>query len=179
MTILVRRARPGEEFAVSRLLAETWHDTHDAALGPEAVAAITRKWHAPALLRGEIEDPSRLFLVAETAEGGLAGHALAWLGEERRLNLLRLYVRPDCQGRGLGRRLLAAAVAAFPDAAALRLEVQAANARAIRFYERQGLAVIGDTGGKGGFTDVPALVMEKPLRRTGPGKGGTPFPGSM
>ena len=74
MTAEIRRARPGEETAVSRLLAEVWHATHDTQLGRDKVAEITAKWHAPALLRTQIGDEQKSFLVAE-ADGGLLGHA--------------------------------------------------------------------------------------------------------
>ena len=163
MTIEIRRARPGEEAAVSRLLGEIWHATHDAELGSGKVAEITAKWHAPALLRMQIDDTAKCFLIAEAPDGGLVGHAMSWLDDNAAINLLRLYVLPGWQGRGIGNRLLEAAIAAYPAGRLLRLEVQAQNAPAIRFYERMGLRVAGDTGERGGFTDIPALVMEKSL----------------
>lgn len=163
MTAEIRRARSGEEAAVSRLLGEVWHATHDAELGSGKVAEITAKWHAPALLRMQIDDTAKCFLVAEAPDGGLVGHAMSWLDDNVAINLLRLYVLPGWQGRGIGNRLLEAAIAAYPAGRLLRLEVQAQNAPAIRFYERMGLRVAGDTGEGGGFTDIPALVMEKSL----------------
>ncbi len=169
MTILIRRARPGEEYEVSGLLAAVWHDTHDLAIGAEAVDRITARWHAPAVLRAQIDDAAKCFLVAEAPDGALAGHAMAWLDAQNRINLLRLYVLPAWQGAGLGKQLLDEATVPFPAAALLRLEVQEANARAIRFYESQGLRIVGFTGERGGFTEIPALVMEKSL----PGVAGT------
>jgi ribosomal protein S18 acetylase RimI-like enzyme len=169
MTAEIRHARLGEEVAVSRLLGEVWHATHDAELGRGKVAAITAKWHAPALLRTQIDDPAKCFLVAEATDGGLVGHAMSWLDDGAAINVLRLYVLPAWQGRGLGGHLLEAAVEAYPAGRLLRLEVQGENELAIRFYEKMGLRVVGDTGERGGFTDIPALVMEKPLLRAGSG----------
>src|SRR5690242_2825824 len=111
MTIDIRRARPGEEVRVSTLLREVWHATHDNELGHDKVAEITGKWHAPALLRAQIDDPDRCFLVADE-DGALVGHAMSWLDAEDTVNLLRLYILPDRQGRGLGKRLLLEAVRA-------------------------------------------------------------------
>lgn len=167
MTAEIRRARPGEETAVSRLLAEIWHATHDADLGRDKVTEITTKWHAPVLLRAQIGDPAKCFLVAEASDGNLVGHAMSWLDGDATVNLLRLYVLPARQGGGLGRRLLGETIAAYPAARVLRLEVQAQNAPAIRFYERLGLRATGNTGERGGFTDIPALVMERPLPLAG------------
>jgi ribosomal protein S18 acetylase RimI-like enzyme len=167
VTAEIRRARPGEETAVSRLLAEIWHATHDADLGRDKVTEITTKWHAPVLLRAQIGDPAKCFLVAEASDGNLVGHAMSWLDGDATVNLLRLDVLPARQGGGLGRRLLGEAIAAYPAARVLRLEVQAQNAPAIRFYERLGLRATGNTGERGGFTDIPALVMERPLPLAG------------
>jgi len=163
VSVAIRRARPVEAAAVSALLGEVWHATHDAELGRNKVAEITAKWHAPELLLTQIEDERKCFLVAEADGGKLVGHAMSWLDDEATVNLLRLYVLPAWQGRGLGRRLLAEAVLPYPAGRALRLEVQAQNASAIRFYEAQGLRLVGDTGAHGGLTDIPALVMERPL----------------
>jgi ribosomal protein S18 acetylase RimI-like enzyme len=164
MAIAIREARPGEEGAVRELLAATWHDAHDAVLGRDRVNEITSMWHAPERLADQIADPVILFLVAADEDGRLVGHAMARLDEDGGLHLIRLYVRPGCQGSGLGSRLLAAAVEAFPQARFLRLEVQAHSHDAIRFYERHGLRQVATTEEMGGYTNVPALVMEKPLR---------------
>jgi len=57
------------------------------------------------------------------------------------VELERLYVAPPCTGRGLGRRLLAAA----REGGALWLSVWIGNEGAQRFYRREGGAVIGET----------------------------------
>jgi ribosomal protein S18 acetylase RimI-like enzyme len=163
LTISIRAARQGEEGAVKDLLAATWHDTHDAALGVDRVNEITGTWHALDRLAAQIADPGVLFLVAKNEGGALVGHAMAQMDKDGGLHLIRLYVRPGFQGAGIGTRLLEAVVARFPEARFLRLEVQAHSRDAIRFYERHGLKVISTTAETGGYTDVPALVMEKKL----------------
>ena len=50
-----------------------------------------------------------------------------------------LFVAPDAQGRGLGTRMFRIARRMHPD---LTLTVYKDNARAVAFYERQGLAVL-------------------------------------
>lgn len=164
MAITIREARPGEQEAVRTLLVATWHDAHDAVLGTGRVNEITSIWHAPERLADQIVDPAILFLVAEDEDGRLVGHAMARMDEDGGVHLIRLYVRPGFQGAGLGSRLLSAAVEAFPQARFLRLEVQAHSHDAIRFYERHGLRTVATTEEMGGYTNVPALVMEKRLR---------------
>lgn len=163
MTVSVRKARPGEENAVKALLAETWHDAHDAVLGAARVAEITGRWHSLGRLAEQIADPQVLFLVAEDDDGRLVGHALAQMDIDGGLHLIRLYVRPGFQGEGIGTLLLEMAIAHYPEALLLRLEVQAHSLDARRFYEGHGLRVVADTGEAGGYTDVPALIMEKLL----------------
>ena len=163
MTVAIRTARAGEENGVKALLAETWHDAHDAVLGAARVDEITGRWHSPDRLAEQIGDPKVLFLVAEDEGGRLVGHAMAQMDADGGLHLVRLYVRPGFQGQGLGTRLLDEVLARHQGARFLRLEVQAHSRDAIRFYERQGLKTVADTSETGGYTDVPALVMEKPL----------------
>lgn len=57
------------------------------------------------------------------------------------LVLGRLYVLPAWQRRGIGHRLLAAALDAHPRAATVALKVEAANAKALAFYAQQGFTV--------------------------------------
>ena len=77
--------------------------------------------------------------------------------------LHQLYVRPDCQGQGIGASLLEEVLAAFPDATVLRLEVEAANVKAVGFYEAKGFEKIGETSDCGGGSGIRADVYERPL----------------
>ncbi|WP_404869264.1 GNAT family N-acetyltransferase [Kitasatospora griseola] len=75
-------------------------------------------------------------LLADDPDGTLAAFAhLVPDGPVVRLE--HLHVRPDRTGHGLGARLLHAALARHPDRP-VRLDVLAANRRAIAFYERHG-----------------------------------------
>ncbi len=56
--------------------------------------------------------------------------------------LHQLVVAPAAKGRGLAKLLLDAAKARVP--AGLKLDVNQANARAVRFYEREGFRVVGE-----------------------------------
>ncbi|CUA85682.1 N-acetylglutamate synthase or related acetyltransferase, GNAT family [Chelatococcus sambhunathii] len=155
--ILVRPASRGDIAAVSALLARTWHDTYDAILGADSVAAITREWHAPDRLADEIGRPGHAFFVAETA-GALAGTASVTDRGDGIVSIDRLYVAPEAQGQGIGRALFSAAVRAFPKASVIRLEVEEKNARACRFYEKRGLSAIGHPADCGGCGN--AIVYE-------------------
>lgn len=78
--------------------------------------------------------------------GGLAGYAMIGFRRTSRLGrVFSLAVLPDRARRGLGAALLAAceSVAWRRDCTAVRLEVRADNAPAIRLYERAGYVCFG------------------------------------
>lgn len=77
-----------------------------------------------------------------------SGQIQAWavvmtvLGEAE---LLTIGVRPDCQGRGLGRKMLNRALAVMQNTAAVccHLEVRASNRVALHLYETSGFEPVG------------------------------------
>ncbi|MEV4557121.1 GNAT family N-acetyltransferase [Kitasatospora sp. NPDC049285] len=77
-----------------------------------------------------------VLLLAEDPDGTLAGFAYL-TPEDDLVRLEQLHVRPGRTGAGLGGLLLAAALTRFADHP-VRLDVLAANHRAITFYERHG-----------------------------------------
>jgi GNAT superfamily N-acetyltransferase len=93
-----------------------------------------------------VGDPNRLTLVAVDEDGPVVGHLSGLLGEAtsmrpvRVATLLSLYVRPAHRGSGVGARLVAGFRAWSRDHGMDRMEVTAyaANAGALRFYEREG-----------------------------------------
>ncbi|HEX8167488.1 MAG TPA: GNAT family N-acetyltransferase [Beijerinckiaceae bacterium] len=140
--VVVRPATRADLPAVQRLLRETWHDSYDALVGPEQVAAVSGAWHGPEALAHGLGRPRHLFLVADAADG-LAGTISATLHDDA-LVVDRLYVRPPLQRRGVGRALLHAAGASLP-AGTVRLNVHAENAKGRAFYEGAGFAWTGDS----------------------------------
>jgi ribosomal protein S18 acetylase RimI-like enzyme len=157
---LIRRVTPADVAAVRDVLATTWHATYDATLGADEVDAVTAAWHGQEALERQCRTPGAVFLLAEIG-GRVVATAYAKPGREDRIELSQLYVLPEVQGRGLGRRLLATALASFPKGAPVRLEVELRNRRAIAFYEREGFRVAGqgeDCGGCG--SRIRHVVME-------------------
>ena len=160
----VRQASAGDLAAVRQLLHDTWHATYDASMGAEAVEDITARWHSMEVLGRQLDDANGCFLVAEDLDGTIVGHAAASRGPGDVVNLSRLYVLPDLQGRGAGSALLQAVMDWAGPGTSIELEVEAVNAPAIGFYRRHGFSDDGRKLQCGGDPVAgQALVMKRSL----------------
>jgi ribosomal protein S18 acetylase RimI-like enzyme len=157
----IRPVTQADLAAVRHVLVATWHATYDAILGEQQVEEITGTWHSMVALEQQRLALGSSFLVAEV-DGRVVATASARSGADGRITLSRLYVLPEMQGRGIGRKLLAASLAAFPQARMAQLEVEPSNSHAIAFYERAGFRVVDDGDNCGGCGSRH-LVMEKRL----------------
>ena len=102
--------------------------------------SLPRPWSA-AIWRGELSSPYGLYLVIED-RGEVFGQigVRHVLGE---LHITTIAVRPEYRRRGHARALIGAALAAFPDASWVHLEVRPTNAKAIALYESLGFRETG------------------------------------
>ncbi|HET7321714.1 MAG TPA: ribosomal protein S18-alanine N-acetyltransferase [Longimicrobiaceae bacterium] len=83
-------------------------------------------------------------LLAAVHQGTLVGYAVCWTILDQ-AELGNVAVAPECRGRGVGRRLVQAALARVRErgAAECFLEVRASNEAARILYERSGFEPIG------------------------------------
>ena len=102
--------------------------------------SLPRPWSA-AIWRGELSSPYGLYLVIED-RGEVFGQigVRHVLGE---LHITTIAVRPEHRRRGHARALIGAALAAFPDASNVHLEVRPTNVEAITLYESLGFRETG------------------------------------
>lgn len=146
-----------------------------AQLDVPAVAALEQgcfgvdAWSTASVL-SEVVGPGRAAVVAEH-DGEIVGYALvAFTGDVA--DLQRIAVQESHRRAGLGRALLAAALAAAADGGAGRvlLEVSDANAAACAFYAADGFSVV-DRRRRYYRDGTDALVMARALRgpRSEPG----------
>ncbi|WP_027051723.1 GNAT family N-acetyltransferase [Mesorhizobium erdmanii] len=156
--MFVRTAGDRDLAAIRALLVETWHATYDAIYGAAKVTEMTDEWHSIASLKTRLTKPVSEFVVACDGKR-LGGVAFAESVDGGKLVVLKqLYVLPSLQGRGIGGMLLDEIIDSFPEAHAIRLEVEEQNSRAIAFYEANGFQRSGDVGGHAG-----TLVYQRPL----------------
>src|SRR4030042_4602926 len=113
------------------------------------------------------DDPLTQGFVAETDEQ-IAGYArLFFNGDENRLYVPSLYLLPDCQGQGMGRRLLEAAeeYAAEKGLDELWIAVMVKNRQALVFYRKVGFQFVREEPFTMGKTTVSHLIGYKKLDR--------------
>lgn len=118
MTITIRSARIGDEQGIARVRVETWRTAYrgivnEAHLNNLSVDMIAEQF---ADVLGDEQEPYELF-AAETEQGEVVGFALAGPEKSGRTDytgeVYAIYILEDCQGSGIGRRLMGAAAEAL------------------------------------------------------------------
>ena len=101
---------------------------------------LPRPW-SESIWRGELDSSHGLYLVIED-RGEVSGQigVRHVLGE---LHITTIAVRPEYRRRGHARALIGAALAAYPKARYVHLEVRPTNAAALALYESLGFRATG------------------------------------
>lgn len=147
--LLIRRAQPGDEEALSLVGQATFLETFAGILDGAAIVEHCQQAHAATQYRHWLAEPDTAVWLAEISPGNapvgymvVARAQLPGADAKRDLELKRIYLLGRFHGGGTGARLMAQAVAFATAAGAERLllGVYAGNAAAIGFYGRQGFA---------------------------------------
>ena len=150
----LRPASVDDAPAISALI----HD-HLGALtisGTRAGAERFLEFITPTAIRGYLESPQFRYAVA-SADGALAGV----VGVRQGTHLYHLFVQPQLQRQGLGRRLWAHARDVLIDAAAGVLTVNS-SASAVAVYQAFGFQVHGARVEQNGVAFIPMRLLVKP-----------------
>lgn len=155
--VTIRHASPADAATIRTIARGSWHAAYDSVLGAEAVDETVDEWYDLERLRESIADTRErddgAVLVAEradsrNADGEGAGadpeavgfvHVVPNRSDSDVAELLRIYVRPDAWGDGVGTALLEAAERELRDEfERCRLIVLADNEVGVSFYESRG-----------------------------------------
>ena len=133
-----------------------------AAMETDALC-LPKPWSA-GIWRGELQSPHALYLVVEE-DGGISAQigVRHVLGE---LHVTTIAVRPERRRRGHARALIGAALAAYPRARCVHLEVRPTNTAAIHLYESLGFRTTGRRPRY--YGDEDALLMTLDLAEDRP-----------
>jgi ribosomal protein S18 acetylase RimI-like enzyme len=157
----IERAAIQDVPAIKDVLRETWHDTYASLLSQTAIETITSQWHAPELLEQQMQNPAIYFAIAR--DGGIVAGLITARKQDDAIVVDRLYVRPQCQRRGIGRQLLASSYRAFRGAQRVRLSVEAENRKGVAFYAKQGFRETARNSEEIAGAYLENVVMERPL----------------
>jgi ribosomal protein S18 acetylase RimI-like enzyme len=185
-TFAVRQAVRAEAGALHDVAALTFPLACPPSTTEAAKAAFVAQHVSRAAFEQYLADPQRLVLVVERRPGAgevdaepaeLVGYAMLVHGEPTDLDvaaavqgrptaeLSKLYVHPDQHGGGVALALVehALADAAETGAVSVWLGVNIHNARANRFYEKAGFAIVGSKGFTVGEVVEDDFVRERQL----------------
>jgi len=167
----LRLASPSDATTISALSVQVFLDTYATeGVRPDLAIEAFETYSAEAFTK-HLAEPERAFILAER-ETGLVGYAEVRLsslpapaGGVTGAELVRLYVQPSAQRRGVGRGLLArmeqeVAQAGLP---AIWLTAWEGNFNARAFYSRLGYSDIGATTYTFQGNDYPNRVIAKRL----------------
>ena len=169
MTTL-RRATAADSGKLALIGAASFLETFAIDHPGDGVVAFIRDYHSEAAWAATLAEADCAVWIVEEAAGCPVGYAVLSNGSlpgttANDAELKRIYVLSRWHGTGIGRDLfdVAEAEARTRRAARMVLSVYTRNARAIRFYKKQGFEVIGDAI----FAEFPVefsdKVMAKPL----------------
>jgi ribosomal-protein-alanine N-acetyltransferase len=102
--------------------------------------SLPRPWSAT-IWRGELGSPYGLYLVLE--ESGKVFGQIGVRHVHGELHVTTIAVKPEYRRRGHARALIAAALAAYPNASHVHLEVRPTNVEAIALYKSLGFRETG------------------------------------
>lgn len=141
MDFIIRKAIPEDVPGIALTAAEAWHQTYATTLTEKVRLDLLDLFYSPGWLERAIARENSLFETAITASGQIAGFA-QWVYAAAPVSaceLTRIYIRPACQGQGIGSALLKHGFGNLPeDITLVSLGVKSDNARAMKFYESHG-----------------------------------------
>lgn len=152
----IRAAGPADAALLSDVAAETFPLACPPHTLPGAIAAFIAEHLSAESFTAYLADPERALFLAEV-DGEAAGYTMVVFGEPHDADvaaavsarptaeLSKVYVREGFHGGGLASELVRASVdeARTRGSVSVWLGVNQENARANRFYEKQGFALVG------------------------------------
>jgi diamine N-acetyltransferase len=164
----LRRATADDAGKLALIGAASFLETFANDHPGDATVEFIRAYHSESAWAATLAKPDTVVWIVEEAAGCPVGYAVLSNGSlpgttPDDAELKRIYVLSRWHGTGIGRDLfeVVEAEARTRRAARMVLSVYTRNARAIRFYEKQGFAVIGDAM----FAEFPVAFSDKVMAK--------------
>lgn len=156
--MLIRRFRPEDAEAASRMIAASLRETNGPDYPAEEIEELAAFYSPAGVLRRAEE--SHMYVACGDGTVIGCGAISGYNGSETESYIMTLFVLPGCQGRGVGRRLLETLEADEIFQRAERVELSS-SITARGFYKKLGYAYMNGTGEPDGEGSVH---MEKRRR---------------
>lgn len=166
----LRQAKTSDASSMAAISIEVWIGTYLKRGVSAPFADYALQQFTSQKTEALISDPAQFILVSENADG-IDGFLRVSFGRDAPVHgcsdteIATFYVQPRHQGKGIGKRLLDAALAhcRSRQVGSVWLTTNAENAPAIAFYLAQGFAHVGEThfriGDQGYLNNVYALKL--------------------
>ncbi len=164
MDVQIRTATHAELPVIRQLALEIWPVTYSPILSQNQLDYMLELFYSDAALEKDFNKPGYIFFLLEL-DGKNAGYAGLELKKGQTAHLHKIYLSPDCQGKGLGKKLIQFIMNYAQKAGAKQLTLNVnRNNKAIHFYQAVGFAIAQTTDieiGNGYFMND--YVMRKSL----------------
>ena len=154
-------SRPGGEPRTGPSLRRMGPSDLRAAMELDA-RALPKPW-SEGVWKSELESPFGLYLVLEDGDKVVGQIGIRSVLDE--LHITTVAVHPDHRGRGYARALIEGAIAAYPDADLVHLEVRPTNTAAITLYRSLGFRETGRRPRYYGDEDALLMTLDLPADR--------------
>jgi ribosomal protein S18 acetylase RimI-like enzyme len=164
----LREAGAGDAAALALVGAATFLESFAGVIAGDAIIGHCARHHQADAYAALLKKGARAWLV-EAAEGGAPlGYALIGqpdldAAQDGDVELKRIYSLSRFHGSGMGAALMHAAVQASAGHKRLLLGVYHGNARALKFYEKQGFTQIGTRQFQVGPRLYDDYILARPL----------------
>ncbi|MFC4620048.1 GNAT family N-acetyltransferase [Camelliibacillus cellulosilyticus] len=159
MSITIRKMREEDIDRVREIAKVTWKATYSELIPLDIQEKTLKEAYSDDMMRKRFE--TSLLFVAED-DGVIAGYAFYSSEQPKEIYLESIYIHPDHQGKGIGKKLYEAGPDTFKQAKRMMLTVYKGN-DSIHFYEKLGFVAKGEI--KSDFSGHPIVFikMEKTL----------------
>jgi ribosomal protein S18 acetylase RimI-like enzyme len=163
--VAIRPALAKDITAIRNVAGLAWSAAYGRIIPHDIQGQAIASWYSQEALLTAVEARESLFLLAERGEI-LLGFISLYQRSPVVVHLARIYLLPKEQRKGLGARLLRAALELMPDSVeTATVEVEERNYAARAFYERCGFRVTGATTADLFGFHLPLIRYQKTLGR--------------
>lgn len=163
--ISVERIKKEELKAVKEFINYIWEDLYGSFLPKESMERISSNWLIPELLTTPAENSNFFLAVAKNELSQITGLASVSKVDYGTIMMRRLYVRPNYQRQGIGKKLLEEAIFYFAPVKRIKVEVEDENYKSRFFYLKEGFKDRNSKEEKVDGENKRIILMEKIINK--------------